>query len=93
MSWGNPGGQAEAIRALFADGTLVRRMKKILTEAVAVGNATARAIVFRSRQKDAYFYPDSAWCTPFIGGSYQFLSQPGVHNLDARTFFFYYATA
>jgi hypothetical protein len=68
------------------------RMKKILTEAAAVGNATARAIVFRSRQKDAYYYPNSAWCTPFIGGSYQFLSQPGVRNLDARTFFFYYAT-
>jgi hypothetical protein len=68
------------------------RMKKILTEAAAVGNATARAITFRSRQKDAYYYPDSAWCTPFIGGSYQFLSQPGVRDLDARTFFFYYAT-
>ena len=39
------------------------RMKKILTEAAAVGNATARAMVFRSRQKDAYYYPDSAWCT------------------------------
>ena len=67
-------------------------MKKILTEAAAVGNATARAIVFRSQLKDAYFYPDSAWCTPFVGGSYEFLSQPGVRNLDARTFFFYYAT-
>ena len=68
------------------------RMKKILTEAAAVGNATARAIVFRTRIKDAYFYPNSAWCTPFIGGSYEFLTQPGVRNLDARTFFFYYAT-
>jgi hypothetical protein len=68
------------------------RMKKILTESVAVGNATARAIVFRSRMKDAYYYPNSAWSTPFVGGSYEFLSQPGVRNLDARTFFFYYAT-
>ena len=33
------------------------RMKKILTEAVAVGNATARTITFRTRMKDAYFYP------------------------------------
>jgi hypothetical protein len=31
-------------------------MKKILTEAAAVGNATSRAIVFRSRLKDAYYY-------------------------------------
>jgi hypothetical protein len=68
------------------------RMKKILTEAAAVGNATARAQVFRSRLKDAYFYPNSAWCTPFVGGNHEFLSQPGVRNLDARTFFFYYAT-
>ena len=68
------------------------RMKRILTEAAAVGNATSRALVFRSRIKEAYFYPDSAWCTPFVGGSHEFLSQPGVRNLDARTFFFYYAT-
>ena len=67
------------------------RMKKILTESVAVGNATARAIVFRTRMKDAFFYPNSAWCTPFIGGSYEFLKQPGVRNLDARTMMFYYA--
>ncbi|HMH13631.1 MAG TPA: hypothetical protein VK578_11035 [Edaphobacter sp.] len=60
------------------------RMKKILTEAVAVGNATARAIVFKSRQEGAYEYPNSAWFTCFIGGSYQFLSQPGVRDLDAR---------
>jgi hypothetical protein len=62
------------------------RMKKILTEAVAVGNATARAIVFKSRQKDAYYYPNSAWFTCFIGGSYEFLSQPGVRDLDAPEF-------
>jgi hypothetical protein len=68
------------------------RMKKILTDSVAVGNATARAILFRSRMKDAYFYPNSAWCTPFVGGSYEFVSQPGVRNLDARTMMFYSAT-
>jgi hypothetical protein len=67
-------------------------MKRILTEAAAVANATARALVFRSRIKAAYFYPNSAWCTPFVGGSHEFLSQPGVRNLDARSFFFYYAT-
>ena len=68
------------------------RMKRILSEAAAVGNATARALVFRSRIKEASLYPDSAWCTPFVGGSHEFLSQPGVRNLDARSFFFYYAT-
>jgi hypothetical protein len=67
------------------------RMKKILTESAAVGNATARAILFRSRMKDAYYYPNSAWFTTFQGG-YEFLSQPGVRNLDARVMFHYYAT-
>jgi hypothetical protein len=36
-------------------------MKRILTEAAAVGDATARAIVFRTREQDAYYYPNSAW--------------------------------
>jgi hypothetical protein len=35
------------------------RMKKILTEAAAVGDATARAIAFHSRQMDAYYFPSS----------------------------------
>jgi hypothetical protein len=67
------------------------RMKKILTDAAAVGNATARAILFRFRGQEAYLYPRSAWFATFIGG-YEFLSQPGVRNLDARTLFHYYAT-
>jgi hypothetical protein len=67
------------------------RMKKILTEAVAVGNATARAITFDCRMPEAYFYPNSAWCTAFVGGSSEF-QQNGARLLDARTFFYYYAT-
>lgn len=67
------------------------RMKKILTEAAAVGNATARAIAYKSRLADAYFYPNSAWCTPFVGGSYLF-EHDGVRLLDARSFMFFAAT-
>src|ERR1700678_3575497 len=67
------------------------RMNKILTDSAAVGNATARAILFRTRAKDSYYYPNSAWLTTFAGG-YEFLLQPGVRNLDARTMFHYYAT-
>jgi hypothetical protein len=67
------------------------RMKAILTEAVAVGNATARTILFEPRNPEVYFYPDRKWLTPFVGGSYQFLD--GAERLlDARTMFFYYAT-
>jgi hypothetical protein len=68
------------------------RMKKILTDAAAIGNATARASVFRTREDDVYLYPKSAWFTCFAGGSYLFESQPGVRNLDARVHFIYYAT-
>jgi hypothetical protein len=68
------------------------RMKKILTEAAAVGNVTARAISFRPRNKEAYYYPGSAWFANLPGGSYEFLSQPGVRNLDNRVLMHYYAT-
>jgi hypothetical protein len=66
------------------------RMKKILTEAAAVGDATARAISFRFRQKEAYYYPNSAWRMGYLGG-YTF-SVNGVRNLDAFSFFYFYAT-
>jgi len=67
------------------------RMKRILTEAAAVGDATARSLTYKSRLKDAYLYTNSAWVTPFIGGSYKF-EQNGAVNLDARSMFFFYAT-
>lgn len=67
------------------------RMKKILTEAAEVGDATARAIAFRMRQKEAYYYTDSSWQLPFIGG-YKFQTQPDVLNLDAYIFYYFMAT-
>ncbi len=64
------------------------RMRKILSEAVAVGNATARTFLFASRDPSAAFYEDRQWFTPFIGGSYLF--QDGAERLmDAATMFFY----
>jgi hypothetical protein len=70
------------------------RMKKILTEAVEVANATARTISFNPRDKRAYLYPNSSWKTFFIGGDYRWLDQTGEagRNLDARIHFFYQAT-
>ncbi|MGO4999546.1 DUF1254 domain-containing protein [Oceanisphaera sp. W20_SRM_FM3] len=70
------------------------RMKKILTQGVAIGNATARAITFRPRLEGFAYYPDSSWGTGFVGGSYQWLKEgdKGARNLDARTLFFYQAT-
>lgn len=68
------------------------RMKKILTEAAAVGDATARALVFKYPDKDVSYYPGSAWFQGFVGGDYKFQSQPGVNNTDAMVHFLYYAT-
>ncbi|HEY4934425.1 MAG TPA: DUF1254 domain-containing protein [Terriglobales bacterium] len=67
------------------------RMKKILTDAANIGAVTARTTAFRIRDTDAYYYPNSQWRLPFFGG-YQFLSAPGVTNLDGYVFFYYIAT-
>jgi hypothetical protein len=66
------------------------RMKGILIDAVAVANATSRAMLFASRDDRVKFYPDRQWNTTFIGGSYAFLNE-GERMLDARTMFHYYA--
>ena len=67
------------------------RMRKTLTDAVAVANGIARANLFAARDPRAYLYPDRKWFTAFVGGSYQFLD--GAERLlDARMMFFYYAT-
>jgi hypothetical protein len=67
------------------------RMKKILTEAAAAGDATGRALGYRVREKEAYFFDDRNWKRPFIGG-YKFEWQPGVANLSASAMFFFLAT-
>jgi hypothetical protein len=66
------------------------RMKAILTDAVAVGNATSRAIVFASRDPRQKFFADRQWLTGFLGG-YTFFDN-GERMLDGRTLFHYYAT-
>jgi hypothetical protein len=67
------------------------RLKRTLTEAVAVGNAYARSIAFASRDPRTRIFKDRQWATPFVGGSYQFLS--GAERLlDAKAMFFYLAT-
>jgi hypothetical protein len=70
------------------------KLKKTLTEAVAVANATARAILFHTPQEEAYLYENSYWKVPFIGGNHEWLRDGGAGGryLDARTLFFYAAT-
>jgi hypothetical protein len=68
--------------------------KKILTDAVAIGNATARALTFDSRSETIKIYKDKQWFVAFDGGDYQWLRDKGNggRDLDARTVFFYIAT-
>lgn len=64
------------------------RMQGILAEAAAVGNATGRAIAFRTRERDAYYYPDSAWQVAFLGNDAAF-APGGVLRPDARTLYWF----
>ena len=66
------------------------RMKKLLTEAAAIGNATARAICFDSRDKQVYYYPDRRWYSSFVG-AHDFMDS-GEMALDNRVLWHYIAT-
>jgi hypothetical protein len=67
-----------------------QRMKKILTEAAAVGDATARAIMYHWRTPEGYWYRNSNWRLGFVGG-YKF-EDNGARNLNGYSGFFFYAT-
>ena len=47
------------------------RMRAILDDPSAVGNATSRAPAFRTREPAAYLYDGSLWKAGFIGGDYR----------------------
>lgn len=66
------------------------RMQKILKDAAAIGNATARSIAFSPRTKAPFFYPDRQWYTSFSGG-HDFMNN-GEMVLDDRIMFHYMAT-
>jgi hypothetical protein len=68
------------------------RMKRILSESAAVGNATVRAILMKPRDKANFYYSDGSWRNPLLIGGYEFLQQPGVRALDSRSNSLYYFT-
>lgn len=90
------------LRGLFASIGLQKgkefkpspEQRKILIDAVAVANATARSLTFRTPQEEAYLYKNSYWKAGFIGGNHEWLKDDGYGGryLDARTLFFYGAT-
>jgi hypothetical protein len=79
------------------------RMRKILTDALAVGNATSRSLFMAPRAADWYYYPGSAWSNFLFVSGHEFetpipmITREGVkpfpptgyRTLDARTAFFY----
>jgi hypothetical protein len=79
------------------------RMKKILTEALAVANATSRSLFMNPRDPTWFYYPGSAWWNYLFETGYEFetpipmITREGVkpfpptgyRTLDARTNFFY----
>ena len=69
------------------------RMKKILTDAAAVGAVTVRTIMSQPRDEGFYLFPgkSAVWTNPFVGGSHEFLGD-GASLLDARAAFHFYAT-
>jgi hypothetical protein len=84
------------------------RMKKILTDAAAIGTATGRTLNWRSRPSEGwYYYPNSAWMNMLFAGGYNFETPPpevsadgtitvnpptGARTLNSRTAMFFYAT-
>jgi Uncharacterized conserved protein len=80
------------------------RMKKILTDAAAVGNAAGRALNWRSAEYPGWaYYPKSMWANMLWQGGYTFETAPpmvtkegikpfprsGARTLDSRTAFYY----
>ena len=79
------------------------RMKKILGEAAAAGNAASRTLLMAPRDPSWYYYPDSAWTNFLFQSGYEFetpipqITREGVkpypvtgyRQLDARSAFFY----
>ena len=63
------------------------RMRAILAEAAAVGNATARAVLFSTRDPELYLYEDRSWKLNHKGDDAEF-SPGGVLDLDVRTYYF-----
>ena len=63
------------------------RMKSILTESAAVGNATARAQLFQPRNKKQFIYPDKQWFNAYGNSGYDMTRDSGGRDLDARTKF------
>jgi len=66
------------------------RMQRILADAAAVGTATGRTLLFSTRDRGVYYYPNSAWKMSWTGNDCQF-SPGGMLDLDSRARYFFLA--
>jgi len=63
------------------------RMKKILLDAAAIGNAAARAISYAPRDEGLYTYgKGSGWFKPIVNGDTTY-TRNGARNLEGRVFY------
>lgn len=81
-------------------------MKKIMTEALALANATSRSLFMAPRDPSWFYYPNSSWFNYLFVTGYEFetpipeITREGVkpfpptgyRTMDARTNFFYGVT-
>lgn len=82
------------------------RMKKIMTDGLALANATSRTLFLNPRDPSWFYYPNSSWSNYLFETGYEFetpipmITREGVkpfpptgyRTMDARTNFFYGVT-
>ena len=65
--------------------------RSILDQAAKIGAGLARTLLYKPRDRAAYFYDGGSWKTAFVGGSHEFIAN-GARLLDCRTIMHYVAT-
>ncbi len=70
------------------------RQKKLLQQALAVGNAAGRTLAYRPEDPRARIFPDRHWYLAFVGKDYRWLGNDPRRgrDLDVRIAFFYIGT-
>ena len=65
--------------------------RHILDQAAKMAAGFVRTLLYKPRDRRAYFYHDSSWKTAFVGGSHEFLAD-GARLLDFRAMMHYVGT-
>ncbi len=65
--------------------------RAILDQAAKIAAGFVRTLLYKPRDRRAYFYEDSSWKTAFVGGSHEFLAD-GARLLDFRAMMHYVGT-